>query len=362
MTKYGSPKTKTSPPLKAVCLLALALLALAAGPGQAQDQDQADTPKVKPDSPQRYTVQEDDTLWSIARRFLENPWRWPEIWQRNPEIENPHLIYPGDVLVLTGMGDEQSDPKVKVLRERKITKLEPEVRVVERDDAIPTIPPDAIQPFLTNPLVIEEDGLENAAYVAAGEEGSVILGKYSVFYARGVGSGATYFNIFQPGKPLIDPETEEFLGQQAIHLGEARVLEAGDTARMEVTSSTQEIGRGDRMVPAEDNIALPYYQPHAPERSVNGYIVDIDGAVAEGGPLQVIVVSLGEREGMEPGHVLRILRQEADIEDVVTGDDVEIPAQDSGLAMIFRVFGKVSYALIMEANRPIHINDRVTNP
>lgn len=360
MNKYGSPKTKTSPSFKAFCLIALAVLALAAGPGQADDQ--GDEPRIKPDSPRRYTVQEGDTLWSISRRFLEDPWRWPEIWQRNPDIENPHLIYPGDVLVLTGTGDEQSDPKVKVLRERKITKLQPEVRVVERDDAIPTIPPNAIQPFLTNPLVIEEDGLENAAYVAAGEEGSVILGKYSVFYARGIDSGATYFNIFQPGKPLFDPETEEFLGQQAIHLGEARVLEAGDTARMEVTSSTQEIGRGDRMVPAEDNIALPYYQPHAPEQSVNGYIIHIDRAVAEGGPLQVIIVSMGKREGMEPGHVLRIRRQQADIKDVVTDEDIEIPAQDSGLAMVFRVFDKVSYALVMEASRSIHINDRVTNP
>jgi len=285
-----------------------------------------------------------------------------EAYPSAPGIENPHLIYPGDVLVLTGTDADPSSPKVKVLRERKITKLEPEVRVVERDDAIPTIPPDAIQPFLTNPLVIDQDGLQDAAYVAAGEEGSVILGKYSVFYARGIDSGAAFYNIFQPGKPLIHPETEEFLGRQAIHLGEARVLEAGDTARMEVTSSTQEISRGDRMVPAEENIALPYFQPHAPQRTVNGYIIDIAGAVAEGGPFQVIVISLGEREGMERGHVLRIQRQEAAVEDVVTGEETEIPAQDSGLAMIFRVFEKVSYALVMEASRPIHIHDRVTNP
>lgn len=316
---------------------------------------------MRADSPERYTVQEGDTLWSIARRFLESPWRWPEVWQQNPEIENPHLIYPGDVLVLTGAPGGQR--QVKVLRERKLTKLEPEVRVVDRDDAIPTIPPDAIQPFLTNPLVIEEDGLEQAGYVAAGQEGAIVLGKYNVFFAKGVNGGASdFYNLFRPGKRLIHPTTEEFLGLQAIHLGDARVLEAGQTTKMEVTSSTREISLGDRMVPADDDIALPYYQPHAPQQPVDGYIIDIDGAVAEGGPLQTIVVTLGAREGMEPGHVLRIQRQEPDQVDVVTDGTVEIPPQDSGLAMVFRVFEKVSYALILEADRAVHILDRVTNP
>jgi len=330
-------------------------LALTGAPGHAQEA------QITADSPERYTVKKGDTLWSIASRFLENPWRWPQIWQQNPDIENPHLIYPGDVLVLTGVPG--GEPKVKVLRERKLTKLEPEVRVLERDDAIPTIPPDAIQPFLTNPLVIEEDGLEQAGYVAAGQEGAIVLGKYNVFYAKGVNGGSSdFYNLFRPGKRLVHPETEEFLGLQAIHLGDARVLAAGDTAKMEVTSSAREIELGDRMVPAEDDIALPYYQPHAPEQPVHGYVIDIAGAVAEGGPLQTIVVTLGAREGMEPGHVLRIQRQEPDQEDVVTGGMVEIPPQDSGLAMVFRVFEKVSYALILEADRAIHMSDRVTNP
>ena len=330
-------------------------MALTGAPAHAQE------PQVKADSPDRYTVKKGDTLWSIASRFLENPWLWPRIWQQNRDIENPHLIYPGDVLVLTGAPG--GEPKVKVLRERRLTKLEPEVRVVDRDDAIPTIPPDAIQPFLTNPLVIEEGGLEDAGYVAAGQEGAIVLGKYNVFYAKGVNGGSSdFYNLFRPGKRLVHPETEEFLGLQAIHLGDARVLAAGDTAKMEVTASNKEIELGDRMVPAEDDIALPYYQPHAPEQPVHGYVIDIAGAVAEGGPLQTIVVTLGTREGMEPGHVLRIQRQEPDQEDVVTGGTVEIPPQDSGLAMVFRVFEKVSYALILEANRAIHINDRVTNP
>lgn len=330
-------------------------LTLSAGPAYAQD------PKLTANTPQRYTVKKGDTLWSIARRFLENPWRWPEIREQNPDIENPHLIYPGDVLILTGLtGDE---PKVKVLRERKITKLQPEVRVVERDNAIPTIPPDAIQPFLSTPLVIEEDGLEHAGYVAAGREGTIILGKYSIFFARGIeDSGTEFFNIFRPGKLLIHPTTEEFLGLQAIHLGEARVLEVGDTTKMEVTSSNREISLGDRMVPAKDHIALPYYQPRAPEQPVHGFVIDIHGAVAEGGPYQVIVLTLGARDRIEPGHVLRIQRQEPDQKDVVTGEAIATPPQDSGLTMVFRVFEKVSYAVILEANRAIHLNDRVTNP
>lgn len=333
----------------------LLAFALPGSPAHAQEAE------LRADSPDRYTVKEGDTLWSIARRFLENPWHWPEIWQQNPDIENPHLIYPGDVLVLTGAAGDQ--PNLKVLRERNVTKLEPEVRVVERDDAIPAIPPDAIQPFLTNPLVIEEDALEQAGYVAAGREGALVLGKYNVFYAKGVNGGnSDFYNLFRPGRRLVHPETGEFLGAQATHLGDARVLAAGDTIKMEITGSTQEIGIGDRMVPAEDDIALPYYQPHAPQQPVHGYVVDIAGAVAEGGPLQSIVVSLGAREQMEPGHVLRIQRKEPDREDVATGGTVEIPPQDSGLAMVFRVFEKVSYALVLEAERAIHLNDRVTNP
>lgn len=320
----------------------------------------ADEVQIKADSPDRYTVTEGDTLWGIASRFLEDPWRWPEIWQQNPDIENPHLIYPGDVLVLTGTAD--GEPRMKVLRERKITKLKPEVRMVERDDAIPTIPPDAIQAFLTNPLVIEEGGLDHAGYVAAGQEGALVLGKYNVFFAKGVNDGADFYNLFRPGKQLVHPVTGEFLGVQAIHLGEARMLAAGDTAKMEITDSTQEIGLGDRMVPAEADIALPYYQPRAPDGPVDGYVVDIAGAVAEGGPLQAIVITLGTRDGMAPGHVLRIQRQEPPQPDVVTGGTVEIPPQDSGLAMVFRVFEKVSYALVLEADRAIHLSDRVTEP
>lgn len=320
----------------------------------------AEQAELKADSPDRYTVKEGDTLWGIAQRFLENPWRWPQIWQVNPQIENPHLIYPGDVLVLTGT---MGEPKVKVLRERKLTKLRPAVRADERDDAIPTIPPNAIQPFLSAPLVVEESGLEGAAYVAAGQEGAIVLGKYSVFFARGVnGSDAEFFKIFRPGKRLVHPVTKEFLGLQAIHLGDARVLDPGDVTKMEVTDSLKEISLGDRMVPADQDIELPYYQPHAPEGEVKGYVIDILGAVAEGGPLQVIVLTLGSREGIEPGHVLRIRRLEAPQKDVIAGGTVVIPPQDSGLAMVFRVFEKVSYALVLEATRAIHLNDQVTNP
>lgn len=349
----GSWRRKTRWGVVAAALLALSL------PGTTLH---AQTARIKADSPDRYTVQKGDTLWSIANRFLENPWRWPQIWQQNQDIENPHLIYPGDVLVLTG-GSDGAPARVKVLRERKLTQLEPQVRVVDRDDAIPTIPPDAISPFLTNPLVIEEDGLEDSGYVAAGRGGAIVLGKYDVFFAKGVdGQASEFYNLFRPGKKLVHPRTDEFLGIQATHLGDARVMESGDPAKMEVTRSSREIVPGDRMVPAADDIALPYFQPHAPRNTIDGYILDIADAVAEGGPLQTIVVSLGAREGIEPGHVMRIQRQEPDRKDVVTGGVVHIPPQDSGLAMVYRVFDKVSYALILEASRAIHIGDLVTEP
>ena len=328
-----------------------------------------DPPRLEPNHPERYVVKEGDTLWGIAQKFLVDPWRWPEIWQQNPNIENPHHIYAGDVLVLSSNGGANGDsPEIRVLRNRKLTKVSPEVRTESIETAVPTISPDVILPFLRKPLIIERGEFSTSPYVATGQEGTIALGKYDVFWGRGFDpakhpvSVGDLYHVFRPGKLLIHPDTNEALGIQALHLGIARVLELGQTAKLEVVLAYEDINPGDRMIPLPENISLPYFQPRAPERKVTGIIVDTPQAVSEISRLQTIVVSLGERDEIEEGHVLRILRRESPQKDPVTGKLFEPPLQSSGLAMIFRTFEKVSYALVMTSNRPIHLYDRVSTP
>ena len=323
-----------------------------------------------PGAPERYVVQDGDTLWGIARKFLVDPWKWPEIWQMNPGIENPHLLFPGDVLVLSGSGQGET-AQVKVLRNRKITKLSPTIRVESIEQAVPTISPDIILPFLRKPLIIGRNELDKSPYMAIGEEGTIALGKYSVFFGRGFdhekqrAKAGDLYHIFRPGKLLIHPETNESLGIQALHLGMARVLQPGATSKLEIILAFEDVNPGDRLVKQEEQFSLPYFQPRAPERKVSGLILDSPGSVGdlvELSRLNVVVLSLGDRDGIEAGHVLRVMRNETEHKDPVTGEMFRPPLQASGLAMVFRTFEKVSYALLMTSHRPIHIHDIVQTP
>lgn len=320
-----------------------------------------DSPELRSDHPQRYVVKKGDTLWGIAGKFLVDPWRWREIWQQNPSIENPHLIYPGDVLVLS---TDSGTPEVRVLRNRKITKLSPTVREEPLDEAVPTIAPSVILPFLRKPLIISRGDLDDAPYVAIGEEGGIALGKYSVFFGRGFKhtEAGDLYHIFRPGRKLVHPETGEALGIQAIHLGIARTLNPGETATMEIILSHEDVNPGDRMLPLPEDISLPYFVPRAPDQQLSGIIVDAPESVDELSRLSTVVISLGERDQIEPGHVLRIMRKEPLQKDPVTGKLFQPPLQESGLAMVFRSFEKVSYALVMTSNRVINIYDRVETP
>ena len=320
----------------------------------------AEAPELKADHPQRYTVTEGDTLWGIAEKFLKDPWRWPEIWQRNQDIKNPHLIYPGDVLVLTTV---DGAPQVKVLQQRKLTKLVPTVRAMPREDPIPTIPPSAIQAFIDKPLIMNIGDLDNSGYVASGLEGKINLGKFSVFYGRGMpDSDARLYQIFRAGKKYVDPETNEFLGLQVVDVGTARMLVAGETAKMEVIDSNLEVSPGDRLMPAPKDLGFPYFEPRSPGKEVRGAILDFPKGVAEGGPFSVAVVSVGERDDLAPGHVLRILRKERPQRDPITKKFFEPPLEPSGLMILFRTFEKVSYALVTNANLAIRVGDVVETP
>jgi len=321
--------------------------------------------ELAPDHPERYTVVKGDTLWDIAGKFLKEPWRWPEIWKANPQVKNPNLIYPGDVLVLTY--DANGKPELRVLRNErfadKTVKLSPAIYSEPLEKAIPTIPPSVIQPFLTRPLVVNDRSLTDAGYITVGVDDNILLGKYSQFYARGIkGEPGALFYIFRPGEKFKNPDTGETLGLEAIYLGEARMIAPGETAKLEVTDSTQEISPRDRLLPAPEEGALPYYHPQPAPPGLRGRILSALGGVAEVGSTRIVTVSLGTREGLAPGDVMRILRHGGKHKDPETTRSYQLPDEESGLLMVFRCFDKVSYALIMRSSRPVNVLDVVTSP
>ena len=343
----------------------------------------ADEVQLKSDHPERYTVVKGDTLWDISTRFLKSPWHWPKIWKINQEIKNPHLIYPGDVVVLrwvdgkpvlsverkdmgTGLPslpEAGKEPVVERPVDDRTVRLAPKVHSEALEAAIPTIPPNAIVPFLTKPLVVEEDELEQAGYITTGLDDRIALGDSSQFYARGLkDDSAEYYQIFRPGKPIRHPDTGELLAYEALYLGDARRLETGDPSKLVVTAVKQEIIPTDRLLVAPKKASLPYYYPHAPKTQVQGRIVSALNAVAEIGAKTVVGISLGTREGIEEGNVLRIMRHAGTHKDPLTRERYNLPDEDSGLVLIFRTYEKMSYGLIMTSTRPVHLLDAVVTP
>jgi len=366
----------------------------------------ADELKIKPDHPDRYVVKKGDTLWDISAKFLQSPWNWPKIWNVNPEVksskdgkrvfDNPHLIYPGDILVFRNgklmretvaeaPPQEQTsrtyvgpEPGVTVQREeygerRKLDRgfvgptvcLRPKVHEESITEAIPTIPPEAIQPFLTAPLVVGRNELKEAGYITVGVDNRLIIADGSEFYARGLPGTAiadNIYKVFRQGQALKNPETGKVLAYEATYLGDARMITPGDPAKLVITSVKKEILPTDRLLLAAAKQSLPYYQPHPPKKDVKGWILAADDAVSEIGPNVVVALSLGRNDGIEEGNVLRIMRHIGKARDPVTGRKYRIPDEQSGLVMVFRTNEEVSYGLIMEAKRSIHLFDTVETP
>jgi hypothetical protein len=314
---------------------------------------------LNPSHPERYTVVKGDTLWDISALFLRDPWLWPEVWFVNPQIENPHLIYPGDEILLT-----YRDGRPILTLSRK-GGLSPRIRATPLDDAIPTIPVDAIAQFLTRPYVVDEDELELAPYIVHFLDDHMLGGAGISFYARKILSEEpTRYTIVRPGKPYKDPQTEEILGYEAAFIGDADLKRTGDPAKLHIVSSDLEAIIGDRLIMAEDQEPLANFQPRAPENDVEGQIISVLNGVSQIGQYNVVVLNKGAREGLEPGHVLEILQGGHEIRDIVKGrgEKVKLPLEKAGLLMVFRTFDKVSFALIMHATKPLHVFDWVRPP
>jgi hypothetical protein len=330
----------------------------------------ADDLQLQDNPPDRYTVVKGDTLWGISGKFLKNPWRWPQVWKMNKDqIKNPNLIYPGDVVVLDRSGPT---PELRLLRET--VTLDPNVRVEPLSQAaIPAIPPRIIDPFLSQPLVIDGDGLENAPALIASEEGHVVLGKGFKVYADKIEEGdGLNWQIFRPGQPLIDPDSKEVLGVEAVYLGEVRVIRYGDPATVEIKKASVDIYPGDRLVKAPE-VQLTTFIPHAPDEQVQGRIIAAYNGIDEIGPNSIVTLNLGSMNGLEPGHVLAIHELGATLPPKKKADTAnsegdpetqgtKLPDERIGLLMVFRTFDRVSYALVIQAQRSVHQLDVVSTP
>ena len=322
---------------------------------------QVDAPKLAATAPDRYVVVPGDTLWGIAGRFLQDPYRWPDVWEPNKaDIKNPHRIYPGNVLALDRSGQT---PRLRLAT----VKVEPRVRSAKDSEAIPAIPPGAIEPFLSSPLVVDEGGLANAPKIVATQQGRVYLGTNDLAYVTGnVPDSVASWQVYRPGKAFIDPETKENLGYEATFLGTAKLERKSSPLTFRITDSKLEIGTGDRLV-AGTAPALIDYLPRAPGTDIRARVLSTYGGVNEAGSKQIITISKGKRDGLELGHVLALYTDGASVKDRSdalqrTGDLVKLPDERNGLLFVFRVFDKVSYALVMSATQPIKAGDLARKP
>lgn len=312
------------------------------------------------DFPERYIVVKGDTLWDISGKFLQDPWRWPEVWQGNPQVENPDLIFPGDVLVLTFIDGK---PVLRSLR-RETVKLSPKARVVDFRDAIPLIDPGSIEAYITAPLVTDANELTTAAYIADGFDSRLLMGKYDKFYARNIqDEEAKAFRLFRAGRRFIDPVSKELLGWEAVHVGDANLINGGDPAKLVIAKSYQDITIKDRLRPIVKKQAPLFYYPKAPDNeNLRGVILETPNQSSELGALSVVALNLGEREGVQNGDVFRVLSQRQKRKDPITRRIYEIPEESVGLALVFRTFEKVSYALVTNSNRQILPGDILVSP
>jgi hypothetical protein len=329
----------------------------------------ANNVELSPDHPDKYTVVKGDTLWDIAERFLRDPWRWPDVWYVNPQIENPHLIYPGDVISLTY--DKDGRPQLKVSRGRETVKLSPRVRETPLDRAIPTIPLDAIQQFLSRPLVVGEGEMEAAAYVVQSADEHLVAGAGDRIYVRGIpDKQQTRYSIFRPGQvyrnpPVGDEKEGEILGYEAIFVGDANVQRFGDPATLVITSSTRETRIGDRLLPINESEIITHFLPRAPEQEVEGRIIAVLDGVSQIGQHSIVVINKGKADNIQIGHVLAVHRAGEVVLDKVTPDPhdtVKLPDERAGIVMVFRTFDRVSYGLVMSATRALHVLDYVRKP
>jgi len=321
------------------------------------------SPELAAGHPDKYTVVKGDTLWDISETFLKSPWLWPEIWHANPQVTNPHLIYPGDVIGLVYINGQ---PRITIVKEgpnNGVVKLSPQIKATPISTAIPTIPLDAISSFLSSNRIVDPKELEAAPYVLIGREQHLITGAGDTIFARGDVQGAEKMAIYRSSETYVDPDTQEFLGLEAKSIATAKVDNVNnEVVTLSVIRSNEELRQGDRLLPTEDRVINSTFSPSKPDTDIRGQMISVNSGVGNIGQYNVVVVNRGERENIKEGNILAIYKKGGLVRDPFTKEKIELPAERAGLLMVFRVFEKVSYGLILKATRPLAVMDEVRTP
>ena len=333
--------------------------------------------ELAPNAPESHTVVRGDTLWGVAGLFLKSPWRWPELWGMNlDQIRNPHLIYPGQTLYLD-TSDGRARLRVGKSIEGSVVKLSPTVRSSElANAAISSIPFNLIEPFLNEAVIFEGNMLDDAPRIVATQEGRVLLTRGDKAYVRGETGKNTVFRIFREAKALKDPTTQEILGFEAPYVGTAEFVRSGTNSRVAssekaetvpdtfiVTSVREEANIGDRLAPV---IGREYdnYAPHSPKTPLTGQIVSVYGTAVTAGQNQIVALNRGKADGVERGHVMALWHD--GIKAIDRTDErlteLTLPDERHGMLFVFRVFDRMSYALILSVQQPVRAGDRFSQP
>lgn len=341
---------------------------------------------VKDSAPERYTVVAGDTLWGISSRYLSDPWRWPEIWEANKQVYNPHLIYPGDVLLLchiqgkavlaVDQGGGCSEVAARIASGGGLptqtplpdgsVKLHPKMREQPLSVAVPAIPLKDIQRYLNDSRVVSNEELESAPYVIAGKEEHVILGADDSAYVRNKNKllvlNAAY-GVYRGGVRYIDPDTGEVLGYEAedIGAGELTALQP-EVGTLHLKRTGKNVSVGDKLLPNESGLISSIFHPSNPDGVKPGRILRVFGSIASAAQYSVVVINRGEVDSVKPGHTFALYRRGAVIKDAVRQESIALPSERAGLAMVFRTFPRVSYALILRSNMAVKVGDEVRLP
>jgi LysM repeat protein len=361
-----TPKTPSRRPLLALTASAVVAAVSMVAPtnvasGQSGGIDR-DVIPVSPDAPERYVVQKGDTLWDISSKFLTDPWYWPEIWHINPQVANPHLIYPGDELALTWVDGR---PQVTVARGGPV-RLSPRVREQPLSESINAIPYERIAAFMQRPAVLTRDQVENAPYVAHARDHRLISSVGNDFYARRLADGqvGNRYNVYHVGDELRDPDDGDLLGYQGLFTGEADLNRAGDPATLRLRDSARETLEGDILLPSDAEPKMAFI-PRIPDSRVDGTIMSVIDERTVVADYDVVIINRGTKHGLAPGHVLEVWEAGEEVRDTTLNREsatVQLPDERNGLAMVFKAYDRMSYGLMWRSDREVQVGDAVRSP
>ncbi len=309
--------------------------------------------------PNEYVVKVGDTLWDIAATFLKDPWFWPEIWYVNPDIVNPHLIYPGDVLGLVYIDGQ---PRITNVR-GSAYRLSPQARVTPLSETINSIPYEAVAAFLSSGVILQKDEADSLPYVVDFRGEHLVAAAGNQVYVRGLADDmpGTRFNVVHVGEPLRDPDDNRLIGYQGLMVGEGRLTRGGDPSTVALTETSRETLKGDRLIPDAVDVPLNFF-PRSPSAEINGRIVSVVDGVTQIGQYQVVVINRGTNDGLSVGDVLSVFQTGEVVKDRIGGGSVKLPDEESGTLMVFKTYDRISYGLVMEASQALHVLDTVRNP